>query len=102
MDRRRCDNPDPRTVLTRNYVQSANGPLIPEVLTLFPGVPVIRQPGIISAWDDPGFGAAIEKTGRKNLIMADVTIDVCLALPAMQAVAAGYNGVRRGQCLRRT
>ena len=35
--------------------------------------------------------AAIEKTGRKNLIMAGVTIDVCLAFAAMQAVDAGYN-----------
>jgi hypothetical protein len=44
---------------------------------LFPDVPVIDRPGIISAWDDPKFVAAIEKTGRKNLIMAGVTIDVC-------------------------
>jgi len=54
-------------------------------------VPVIDRPGIISAWDDPKFVAAIEKTGRKNLIVAGVTIDVCLAFAAMQAVEAGYN-----------
>ena len=58
---------------------------------MFPDVPVIDRPGIISAWDDPKFVAAIEKTGRKNLIMAGVTIDVCLAFAAMQAVEAGYN-----------
>ncbi|MGH7970154.1 MAG: isochorismatase family protein, partial [Limisphaerales bacterium] len=52
---------------------------------------VIDRPGIISAWDDPKLVAAIEKTGRKNLIMAGVTIDVCLAFAAMQAVDAGYN-----------
>ncbi len=34
---------------------------------------------------------AIEKTGRKNLIMAGVTVDVCLAFAAMQAVDAGYS-----------
>jgi nicotinamidase-related amidase len=44
-----------------------------------------------NAWDDPKFVAAIEKTGRKNLIMAGVTIDVCLAFAAMQAVDVGYN-----------
>jgi len=54
-------------------------------------VPVIDRPGIINAWDDPKVVAAIEKTGRKNLIMAGVTIDVCLAFAAMQAVEAGYN-----------
>jgi nicotinamidase-related amidase len=52
---------------------------------------VIDRPGIISAWDDPKVVAAIEKTGRKNLIMAGVTVDVCLAFAAMQAVDAGYN-----------
>jgi hypothetical protein len=60
------------------------------VLNLFPDVPVIDRPGIISAWDDPKFVAAIEKTGRKNLIIAGVTVDVCLAFAAMQAVDAGY------------
>ena len=43
---------------------------------MFPDVPVIDRPGIVSAWDDLKFVAAIEKTGRKNLIMAGVTIDV--------------------------
>ncbi len=60
------------------------------MLNLFPDVPVIDRPGIISAWDDPKFVAAIEKTGRKNLIIAGVTVDVCLAFAAMQAVDAGY------------
>jgi nicotinamidase-related amidase len=46
---------------------------------------------IISAWDDPHVVAAIEKTGRKTLVMAGVTIDVCLAFAAMQAVEARYN-----------
>jgi hypothetical protein len=58
---------------------------------MFSGAPLIRRPGVISAWDYPDFVAAIEKTGRKNLIMAGVTIDVCLAFAAMQAVEAGYN-----------
>jgi hypothetical protein len=73
------------TVLTTNLDQGPNGPFIPEVLSVFPGAPLIHRPGIISAWDDPQFIAAIEKTGRKNLIMAGVTIDVCLAFAAVQA-----------------
>jgi nicotinamidase-related amidase len=78
------------TVLTTSLGQGPNGPCIPEVLSLFPDVPVIDRPGIISAWDDPECVAAIEQTGRTNLIMAGVTIDVCLAFAAMQAVEAGY------------
>jgi nicotinamidase-related amidase len=79
------------TVLTTSLGQGPNGPFIPEVLSLFPDVPVVDRPGIISAWDDPEFVAAIEKTRCKNLIMAGVTLDVCLAFAAMQAVEAGYN-----------
>jgi nicotinamidase-related amidase len=78
-------------VLTTSLGQGPNGPFIPGVVSMFPDVAVINRPGIISAWDDPKFVAAIEKTGRKNLIMAGVTIDVCLAFAAMQAVEAGYN-----------
>ncbi|TPM22516.1 isochorismatase family protein [Mesorhizobium sp. B2-3-5] len=79
------------TILTTSLDQGPNGPFIPEVLSMFPDAPLIRRQGIISAWDDPEFLAAVEKTGRKNLIMAGVTVDVCLAFPAMQAVEAGYN-----------
>jgi nicotinamidase-related amidase len=76
------------TVLTTSLDQGPNGPFIPEVLSMFPGAPLIRRQGIISAWDDPEFVAAIEKTGRKNLIMAGVTIE------------AGYNvyGVVDASC----
>jgi len=80
------------TVLTSSSDQGPNGPIIPELLSMFPGAPLIRRTAeTISAWDYPEFVAAIEKTGRKNLIMAGVTIDVCLAFAAMQAVDAGYN-----------
>jgi nicotinamidase-related amidase len=58
---------------------------------MFPDAPLIHRPGIINAWDDPDFVAAVEKTGRKNLIMAGVTVDVCLSFAAMRAVDAGYN-----------
>jgi nicotinamidase-related amidase len=59
---------------------------------MFPGAPLIRRTtGTISAWDYLEFVAAIEKTGRKNLIMADVTIEYGSPFAAMQAIEAGYN-----------
>jgi nicotinamidase-related amidase len=79
------------TVITSSYEQGPNGPIIPELLALLPDAPVVRRPGQISAWDNEDFVAAVKKTGRKNLIMAGVTVDVCLAYPAMQAVADGFN-----------
>jgi nicotinamidase-related amidase len=79
------------TVLTTSLDQGPNGPFIPEVVNMFHDAPLIHRPGIISAWDDPDFVAAVEKTRRKNLIMAGVTVDVCLTFAAMQAVDAGYH-----------
>jgi nicotinamidase-related amidase len=78
-------------VLSSSYETGPNGPIIPELLALYPDHPIVRRPGQISAWDNEEFVAAVEATGRKNLIMAGVTTDVCLAFPAMQAAAAGYN-----------
>jgi hypothetical protein len=50
-----------------------------------------RREGIVNAWADANFKAAVEATGRKNLIMAGVTTDVCLVFPAIDAVTEGYN-----------
>ena len=52
------------TVLSTSSADGPNGPFIPEVVSMFPGARLIHRPGIISAWDDPQFLAAIEKTGR--------------------------------------
>ena len=79
------------TILTSNYETGPNGPIIQELFDLHPNAPVIRRPGQISAWDNEEFVAAVKATGRKNLIMAGVTCQVCLAFPAMQAAAEGFN-----------
>lgn len=78
------------TILTTSHDKGPNGPLLPELAALFPETPIISRPGQINAWHDPNFVAAVEKTGRKKLIMAGVTYDVCLAFPALSALEAGY------------
>lgn len=78
------------TVITSSHETGPNGPLLPELSALLAEAPVIRRPGQISAWDNADFVAAVRATGRQKLIMAGVTTDVCLAFPAMQAVAEGF------------
>ncbi len=77
-------------VLTTSHETGPNGPLIPELQAMYPNAPLIRRPGEISAWDNDAFVAAVKATGRRNLVMAGVTTDVCLAFPAMQAAAEGF------------
>jgi nicotinamidase-related amidase len=79
------------TIITSNYETGPNGPIMQEILDLHPSALIIRRPGQISAWDNEDFVAAVKATGRKNLIMAGVTCQVCLAFPAMQAAAEGFN-----------
>ncbi len=78
------------TILTTSFEQGPNGPLMPELLQIFPDAPYIARPGQINAWDNEDFVAAIKKTGRKQLIIAGVVTDVCVAFPALAAVAEGF------------
>lgn len=79
------------TILTTSFEQGPNGPLAPELPKMFPDVKVISRPGEINAWDNQEFVAAVEATGRKKLIIAGILTDVCVAFPAISAVAAGYD-----------
>ena len=79
-------------VLTSSQEDRLQGPLLPELQEILPDAfkARVKRAGIVNAWTDPNFKAAVEATGRKNLIMAGVTTDVCLVFPALSAVAEGY------------
>lgn len=77
-------------ILTTSNQDGANGPLFPELVKTLPEAPIISRL-IINAWEDPDFKSAVEQTGRKKLIMAGVTSDVCLTFPAVSAIADGYD-----------
>jgi nicotinamidase-related amidase len=80
-------------VLTSSQEENLQGPLLPELAELLPEAFAerVRRAGIVNAWADPNFKAAVERTGRKHLIMAGVTTDVCLVYPAISAVREGYS-----------
>jgi nicotinamidase-related amidase len=66
------------------------GPSIPELVSALPGVEILDR-SAVNAYDDPRIADAIEATGRKNLIFAGVSLEVCAGFPAMSAVRKGYN-----------
>lgn len=51
----------------------------------------VKRAGIVNAWADPNFSAAVRATGRKKLIVAAVTTDICLIFPAISAVQEGFD-----------
>ena len=79
-------------VLTSSQEDRAQGPLMAELAELLPEAfeARVRRAGIVNAWNDEAFRAAVEATGRRNLAMAGVTTDVCLVYPAIDAVAEGF------------
>lgn len=79
------------TILTTSFEDGPNGPIMPELVAKFPDAPFIARPGQINAWDNEDFLAAVKKTGRKQLIIAGVVTEVCVAFPALSAIEAGYD-----------
>lgn len=79
------------TILTTSFDEGPNGPLVPELIERFPDAPFIHRPGQINAWDNEEFVAAVKATGRRQLIIAGVVTDVCVAFPTLSAIEAGYD-----------
>ncbi|WOK36105.1 isochorismate family cysteine hydrolase YcaC [Sphingomonas sp. C3-2] len=79
------------TILTTSFETGPNGPLVPELKEQFPDAPYIARPGQINAWDNEEFVAAVKATGKKQLIIAGVVTEVCVAFPALSALEEGYD-----------
>jgi nicotinamidase-related amidase len=79
-------------VLTSSQEDQIQGPLLPELESILPDAFAnrVKREGVVNAWADPAFKAAVLATGRRNLIMAGVTTDVCLVFPAIDAVDEGF------------
>lgn len=78
------------TILTTSFEQGPNGPIVPEIKQIFPNAPFVARPGQINAWDNEDFVNAVKATGKKQLIIAGVVTEVCVAFPALSAIEEGY------------
>jgi nicotinamidase-related amidase len=65
------------------------GDLIPELREFFPEKKLIIR-SALNSWDSPEFVAAVNRTGRRNLVISALWSEVCLAMPALQALTDGY------------
>jgi nicotinamidase-related amidase len=79
------------TVITTSAADGPNGPVMPQITQILPNIPVVHRPGEINAWDNENFVAAVAKTGRKKLILAGISTEVCVAFVALSAIKAGYD-----------
>jgi nicotinamidase-related amidase len=78
------------TILTTSFENGPNGPLVPELRETHPDAPYIARPGQINAWDNEDFVKAVKATGKKQLLVAGVVTEVCVAFPVLSALEEGY------------
>lgn len=74
---------------TVNVKTGLNKPPIPQVRKALEKVPTIDRTSI-NSWEDVEFRQAIEKAGRKKLIMTALWTEACLTFPCIDALAEGY------------
>ena len=69
------------------------GPTIDDIQAVAPDAFSARfkRGGILSCFDQPQLAEAVQQTGRKNLILAGLTTDICLFWAARDAIRLGYN-----------
>jgi nicotinamidase-related amidase len=80
---------DVPVVLTTVETNSFSGQMWPQLRAVFPGQEPIERSSM-NSWDDKNFVAAIEKTGRKKIVLAGLWTEVCIAFPTVQAIRDGY------------
>lgn len=75
---------------TVNVQSGRNRPPIPEIQEVLGHLPTYDRT-TINSWEDVEFKAAVKATGRKKLIMTALWTEACLAFPALDALAEGYD-----------
>jgi nicotinamidase-related amidase len=76
-------------VLSTINVANGQGPTVPELREVLAGSAEIDRTNI-NSWEDEAFREAVERTGRKKLIMVALWTEVCLAFPALDALREGF------------
>ena len=80
-------------VLTTSQEDHFQGPLIEDMEAIAPEAYAarIKRPGVVDAWTFEPFKQAVLATGRKRLIIAGLTNDVCTVYPAISALEDGFD-----------
>ena len=77
------------TILT-TVIAERGGNLFPQIAEVFPGQEIIDRT-FINTWEDKTTVDAVKATGRKQLIIAGLWTEVCVAMPTIQALGEGWD-----------
>ncbi|WP_439490172.1 hydrolase [Algoriphagus sp.] len=76
------------TILT-TVTEERGGYILKGIQDVFPEQKPINRT-FINTWEDPAVTDIVKESGRKQLILAGLWTEVCVAMPAIQALAEGY------------
>ena len=77
------------TILT-TVTEERGGFIIKGIQDVFPEQKPINRT-FINTWEDPAVTDIVKESGRKQLILAGLWTEVCVAMPAIQALGEGYD-----------
>jgi nicotinamidase-related amidase len=77
------------TILT-TVLEERGGTIFKGLQDVFPEQKPINRT-FINTWEDPKVTDIVKESGRKQLILAGLWTEVCVAMPAIQALGEGYD-----------
>ncbi|MER9245976.1 hydrolase [Mesorhizobium sp. M0590] len=77
------------TILT-SVIAGRGGILFKQITDVFPGQEVIDRTWV-NAWQDEKVVDVVKATGRKQLVIAGLWTEVCVAMPVIQALGEGWD-----------
>ena len=80
---------DVPVIVTTVETTGFSGNMWPQIQAVFPGQEPIERSSM-NSWDDPKFVAAVQRTGRKKIVLAGLWTETCIALATIQAIHDGY------------
>lgn len=80
---------DVPVVLSTVETKSFSGNMWPQIQAIFPNQTPIERSSM-NSWDDRNFVAAIEKSGKKKIVLSGLWTETCVALPTVQAIHDRY------------
>jgi nicotinamidase-related amidase len=80
---------DVPVVLSTVETKSFSGNMWPQIQAIYPNQTPIERSSM-NSWDDKNFVGAIEKSGKKKIVLSGLWTETCVALPTVQAIHDNY------------
>ena len=77
-------------ILTTVAADYFSGPMYSALTDVYPDVKPIDRTSI-NSWEDANLKKAVEKTGKKKLVLAGLWTEACILFPALSALSEGYD-----------